>query len=429
MRPTSLDHIMQEAWRKLLIPDTGYEISDLWQVLLVLLVLLLSAKFVPRTQKGEDKVYNVGLWFREQRSFIVFWVAVLVLHVGFELLTPLETSVFQLFNYLGAAWFLIGFVTSFIKNRFWAESWAAVFYLLTAYSILALAGPAVEFLDELRFGVGTFSISAWQVLAGLFTILFALWMSLAIARLVERQVQRVPRMSGSLKVLISKVARILILVVAGMMALNAMGIDLSALTVMGGAIGLGLGFGLQKVVSNFISGIILLMDNSIKPGDVIEIEGTYGWINNLRARYASIITRDGTEHLIPNEDLITQKVTNWSFTDNLVRQRIPIGVSYGADPHQCIEIVLEAARSIDRILKEPAPACLLTGFGDSSVDLELRIWIADPANGVANVKSAALLAVWDAFKANGIEIPFPQRDLHIRSSHVDFVKREEPDPE
>lgn len=420
---------MQEAWRKLLIPDAGYEISDLWQVFVVLLVLLLSVRFVPASKSPGDKVYNCRIWFLEQRGFIVFWVVVLILHVGIELLTPFETAVFQLFNCLGAAWFIIGLATSFIKNRFWAESWAAVFYLLTAYSILALAGPAVEFLDDLRFGVGSVSISAWQVLAGVFTILFALWMSLALARLVERQVQRLPRMSGSLKVLISKVARIIILVVAGMMALNTMGIDLSALTVMSGAIGLGLGFGLQKVVSNFISGIILLTDNSIKPGDVIEIDGTYGWINNLRARYASVITRDGTEHLIPNEDLITQKVTNWSFTDNLVRQRIPIGVSYGADPHKCIEIVLEAARSVERVLENPAPACLLTGFGDSSVDLELRIWIADPANGVANIKSIVLLKVWDAFKANGIEIPFPQRDLHIRSSSVDFVNRETPNPE
>lgn len=419
---------MQEAWRKLLIPDAGYEISDLWQLLVVLLVLLLCVRFVPTSKSPGDRVYNYGIWFREQRGFIVFWVTVLILHLGFALLSPIETPVFQLFNYLGAAWFLIGFITSFIKNRFWAESWAAVFYLMTAYSILALAGPAVKFLDELRFGIGSFSVSAWQVFAGLISILIALWVSLALARLVESQVQRVPRLTGSLKVLISKVARIVILLVAGMMALDAMDIDLSALTVMSGAIGLGLGFGLQKVVSNFISGIILLMDNSIKPGDVIEIEGTYGWINNLRARYASVITRDGTEHLIPNEDLITQKVTNWSFTDNLVRQRIPIGVSYGSDPHKCIEIVLEAAHSIDRILKEPAPACLLTGFGDSSVDLELRIWIADPANGVANVKSAVLLAVWDAFKANGIEIPFPQRDLHIRSSSVDLVKREQPDP-
>ena len=420
---------MQEAWRNLLIPQGGYAIGDLWQVLIVLLVLLLSVRFVPASKSPGDRIYNTGLWFREQRGFIVFWLVILILHLSFALLSSIQTPVFQLFNYLGGVWLLIGLVTSCIKDRFWAESWAAVFYLLTAYCTLAIAREAVEFLDEFRFGVGSFSLSAWSILAGITTIFFALWMSLALARLVERQIQRVPRMTGSLKVLISKIARILILVVASMMALNALGIDLSALTVMSGAIGLGLGFGLQKVVSNFISGIILLTDNSIKPGDVIEIDGTYGWINNLRARYASVITRDGTEHLIPNEDLITQKVTNWSFTDNLVRQRIPIGVSYDADPHECIEIVLEAARSIERVLQNPAPACLLTGFGDSSVDLELRVWIADPANGVANVKSAILLKVWDSFKEHGIEIPYPQRDLHIRSSSVDFVSRDRPNPE
>lgn len=420
---------MQEAWRNLLIPEAGYAIGDLWQVLIVLLVLLLCVRFVPTSKSPGDRIYNTRIWFGEQRGFIVFWVIVLILQLGFELLTPIETPVFQLFNYLGGVWFLIGLVTSLIKDRFWAESWAAVFYLLSAYSIIAIAREAVEFLDDFRIGVGSFSISAWSLLAGIITVFFALWMSLALARLVERQVQRLPRMTGSLKVLISKVARILILVVAGMFALNALGIDLSTLTVMSGAIGLGLGFGLQKVVSNFISGIILLTDNSIKPGDVIEIDGTYGWINNLRARYASVITRDGTEHLIPNEDLITQRVINWSFTDNLVRQKIPIGVSYKSNPHKCIEIILEAACSVERVLQDPEPACQLIGFGDSSIDLELRIWIADPANGVANVRSAVLLKVWDSFKEHGIEIPFPQRDLHIRSSSVDFVERNRPDPE
>jgi len=420
---------MQDAWRDLLIPVEGYAVTDLWQVLVVLLVLLLCVRFVPVTPNNGAREYNTRLWYREQRSFIVFWVVVLALHLGFALLTPVQTPVFQLFNYLGAVWFLIGLITSFIKDRFWAESWAAVFYLLTAYSILAMAREAVEFLDEFRFTLGSVSVSAWNILAGLITLFFALWISMALSRLVERQVKRLPRLTPSLKVLLAKIARIFIIVVAGLTALSALGIDLSTLTVMGGAIGLGLGFGLQKVVSNFISGIILLTDNSIKPGDVIEIDGTYGWINNLRARYASVITRDGTEHLIPNEDLITQHVINWSFTDELVRLKVPIGVSYKENPHQCIELCLEAARSIERVLKEPEPACLLVGFGDSSVDLELRFWIRDPSNGVTNIRSRVLLAVWDSFKANHIEIPFPQRDLHIRSSSVDFVNKNNPDPE
>ena len=162
-----------------------------------------------------------------------------------------------------------------------------------------------------------------------------------------------------------------------------------------------------------VSGLILLLDRSIKPGDVIEIEGTYGWINSLRARYASVITRDGKEHLIPNEDLITNRVINWSFSDRNVRVRLPIGISYDADPREAIKLCLDAARSTSRALDNPEPKCLMIGFGDNSIDLELRFWIDDPSNGVGNVRSEVMLAVWDRFKDAKIDIPFPQRDVHI----------------
>ena len=417
-----------DAWRSLLVPETGYHFHDLWQLFATSLVLLLTLRFVPKRENPGGRYYNTKIWFGEQRGFIAFWAIVLIAYFAFTL-TPLETPVFRLFAYLGGAWFAIGFLSSLIRDRFWAQSLAAVFYLGAAYCVLALARQGVEFLDEFKFNIGSITLSVWSVLAGIITIVFALWISFALSKLVEQQVQKAPRISGSLKVLIAKVARIVIVVIAAMIALDSLGIDLTSLTVLSGAIGLGLGFGLQKVVSNFISGIILLTDNSIKPGDVIEIDGTYGWINNLRARYASVITRDGTEHLIPNEDLITLKVINWSFTNELVRMRAPIGISYKEDPHKCIELIVEAAKSIERVLEDPAPVCLLKGFGDSSVDLELRFWISDPSNGVSNVKSKVLLKVWDAFQENGIEIPFPQRDLHIRSSEVLTVQRDNPDLE
>ena len=164
-----------------------------------------------------------------------------------------------------------------------------------------------------------------------------------------------------------------------------------------------------------MSGLILLLDRSIKPGDAIEIDGTYGWINSLRARYASVITRDGKEHLIPNEDLITNRVVNWSFSDRNVRVRVPLGISYENEPREAIKLCLEASRSVDRTLQDPEPRCLLTGFGDNSVNLELRFWIDDPSNGVGNVRSAVMLAILDKFKENGIQIPYPQRDVHIKN--------------
>ena len=192
-----------------------------------------------------------------------------------------------------------------------------------------------------------------------------------------------------------------------------MGIDLTALAVFGGALGVGLGFGLQKVVSNFISGVILLMDRSIKPGDVIQIQDTYGSINKLAARYTSVITRDGTEYLIPNEDMITQPVINWSHTNRVVRRRIPLSVSYKTDLDEAIAIMNSAAADNERVLEEPAPRTLLKGFGENGVDLELRMWINDPEEGVSNIGSQVMMEIWNRFHAAGVEFPFPQRVVHF----------------
>jgi len=187
----------------------------------------------------------------------------------------------------------------------------------------------------------------------------------------------------------------------------------SSLTVFSGAIGLGIGFGMQRVFANLVSGFILLLDKSIKPGDVIAVKDTYGWVNTLGGRYVSVITRDGTEHLIPNELLITEHVENWTHTDNNIRLKIPLQVHYKSDVRKAIDLCVQAARETRRVLDQPAPTCLLREFGDSALKLEIRIWINDPTNGVSNVRSEVMLKVWEKFCAEGIEIPYPQRDLHV----------------
>lgn len=416
-------------WGQLLLPSGRFMIGDAWQLAVILAILLSASKLLRETSTPENvEKTSPHLWLRRNLGFLATW-AVLVLITFASSLYGWDDSFFQFFAFLGGLWLSIGLACSLLKERFWARSAAFVLYLVSLVNAIAYSEGSLEAIQSIQFTVGNITFSAWGIAAGLLAFGLTLWISLGIARLVENQIQGLRRLSPSLRVLIVKIIRITFIIAATMIALSSMGINMSSLTVLGGAIGLGLGFGLQKVVSNFVSGIILLLDNSIKPGDVIEIEGTYGWINNLRARYASVITRDGTEHLIPNEDLITQRVINWSFTDELVRQRVPIGVSYKADPHECIRLILEAAKGIERVLEDPKPVCLLKGFGDSSVDLELRFWIGDPANGIANVRSAVLLKVWDTFKENGIEIPFPQRDLHIRSSEVITVQRDAPDPD
>ena len=222
-------------------------------------------------------------------------------------------------------------------------------------------------------------------------------------------------MQPTIKVLVTKSSRLILYVSAILISLKVSGVDLGALAFFSGALGLGLGFGLQKVISNLVSGIIILLDESIKPGDVIEIEGTYGWINTLRTRYVSVLTRDRKEILIPNEDFVTNKVVNWSFSDKDVRIKADVGIDYGADVEKAIEYCEQAARKSTRVLENPAPKCLLIGFGDSSVNLQIRFWINDASDGVANVRSEVLLEVWRLFKENGVNIPFPQREILIKN--------------
>ena len=416
-------------WGDLLLPTGRFVIHDAWQLAIIFVIIIVFSKYLRLSvsTQNTDKTSPL-LWLRRNFSFLATWLSLVLFVVIFEF-TAWSDSFLRFFAFLGGLWIAIGLVCSLLRERFWARSAAFVLYAITMLNAIASAEGSIAAIKSVEFILGDITISVWGIAAGTLAFALTLWVSLGIARIVEGQVQGLKRLSPSLRVLIVKIIRITFIVAATMVALSSMGINLSSLTVLGGAVGLGLGFGLQKVVSNFVSGIILLLDNSIKPGDVIEIEGSYGWINNLHARYASVITRDGTEHLIPNEDLITQRVINWSFTDELVRLRVPIGVSYNADPHECIRLILEVTNSIDRVLKNQAPACLLKGFGESSVDLELRFWVGDPANGVSNIKSEILLKVWDIFKEHNIEIPFPQRDLHIRSSEVLTVKRKAPDPE
>ena len=311
------------------------------------------------------------------------------------------------------AWVVIRLSTYLLGASPWSKTVAVAAWSIAALNILGLLDPTFDMLDGAALHVGELRLSAFSVISGLVTLTVLIWLALSVSRLIERRISAITDLTPSVKLLLGNLIRITLLTIAIIAGLGAVGIDLTAFAVFGGALGVGVGFGLQKVVSNFVSGIILLLDRSVKPGDVIVIGETYGWVNSLGARYTSVITRDGAEHLIPNEDLITQRVENWTHTDRLIRLKLPVGISYHSDVRRAIELCLEAAGQIKRVIDLPEPRCLLKGFGDSSVDLELRFWIRDPANGISNVKSDILLAVWDRFQEHNIEIPFPQLDLHV----------------
>ncbi len=313
------------------------------------------------------------------------------------------------------AWVLITLATMLVANKALARFIAISAWTIAALNIFGLLEDASALLDSWSVNIGQVRVSPLTVVKIAVSLWFALWLANGLATLVERRLEQSQSVAPTMRVLGAKLTRLSLIIGAILVALSAVGIDLTALAVFSGALGVGLGFGLQKIFSNLVSGVILLMDRSIKPGDVIAINNTYGWINHLGARYVSVITRDGSEHLIPNEELITQRVENWSYSNDMVRLRIPIGISYNSDPRVAIELCKEAAEMVPRVILTPEPRCQVVRFGDSSVDLELRVWIEDPQNGRGNVISEVLLGVWDRFHENGIEIPFPQRDLHLRS--------------
>jgi len=314
-----------------------------------------------------------------------------------------------------------------VKFTFFSELWGKVFsittWVIVVLVLFNLLSPMSLFMDQLGFTIGKIHISLLSIFKAFIVCSVLFIFGNYVAKLLEKKLENIPELTGSTAVLLVKIAKVSIYAIIILIALHSAGIELTTLAVFGGALGVGLGFGLQKVVSNFISGIILLLDKSIKPGDVIEVGDVYGWISKLQSRYVSIVVRDGSELLIPNEDLITQKVVNWSFSHKEIRLAVPLGVSYNSNPREVIKIILASLNNIKRILKNPEPVCILKGFGDSSVDFELRVWIKDPENGVNNVKSEVLLNVWDAFKENNITIPFPQRDIHFKSSPIEKAEK------
>ena len=320
------------------------------------------------------------------------------------------------------AWIAIRLISQVVRNPLLATVFVWTAWTIAALNILDWVDNVVATLQSavlITLSSGANGepnvISLYTLVRWTFLVFILMWVAVYLSSFLESRIKTIRTLSPSLQVLFIKALKIVLFSLAIIFAIDSVGIDLTALAVFGGAIGVGVGFGLQKIVSNLISGVILLLDKSIKPGDVIAVSGTYGWVTALGGRYVSVVTRDGVEHLIPNEMLISERVENWTHTHSRTRLKVDVGVHYQTDIHEAIAICLSAAQEIERVLSDPEPKVLLIEFGDNSVNLQVRFWIADAHNGVQNVKSAVLLSIWDKFKAAGIEIPYPQRDLHLRS--------------
>ena len=316
---------------------------------------------------------------------------------------------------LALAWLVISVVSQAIRSRTLGRVFAFVVWIYVAATILGITENIAGVLDNLGFQIGEFRLSLLWFLKAILFLGILFWLAFNVGNFLDQRIQRSQELTPSLRVLTGKILRITLIIIAGVAWLSAIGLNLTVITVFSGAIGVGIGFGLQRVVSNLFSGIIILLDRSIKPGDTISVGETFGWIRELRARFVSVVTRDGREYLIPNEDFITHEVINWSYSDDLVRIDVPFGASYDADPHKVAAVAISAAATVPRVVEAQMPVCWMTAFGESSLEYLLRFWIRDPQNGLTNVRGAVLLAVWDAFKTNGIGIPYPHREVIMKT--------------
>ncbi|MGR3515149.1 MAG: mechanosensitive ion channel family protein [Paracoccaceae bacterium] len=425
---TQLIELWQQAVdqaRLMLLPSRLYQIGIL--VLCVALAWGLNRWLGPRlrewmrTLEGRPKWQLRALLNIHKRLFLIIFA--LVVWIAARIMaevTPFPSRRFllELAGTITIAILLVGFAVRLVKNKFLQTVVSWTLWIVITLYYLGVLDETAAFLDSLGITMGDFNLSILTFLKAVAAIGALVTLARLTTTAASASIRRNDDISPSMQVLAIKVLQVVAFGAAFFIGLKMVGVDLTGLAVLSGAIGVGLGFGLQKVVSNLVSGIIILLDKSIKPGDVISIGDTFGWINALGARYVSITTRNGTEYLIPNEDLITGQVVNWSHSNDFVRLDIHFGTAYHDDPHVVRKLAIEAASGVDRVLTSRPPVCHIVGFGDSSVDYILRFWITDPSGGLTNIRGNVFLALWDTFHENGISIPFPQREVTLMNDQV-----------
>jgi small-conductance mechanosensitive channel len=416
--PERVVELTQAAWAW--FRDQVLVLPNLLQLVAVAVALAGAAFVAPKIGRFLARVAATGRWRRvveasQQLLLPLVWLLFVGIAWQAAVMQGAPARILEIAASLLMAWLVINLASMLISNPIWARAVAISAWTIAALNILRLLDPTVALLDSFAIQFGAVRISLLTVTKSVFALAVLLWLATAVSEMLESRLRHSPNLTPSVQVLFGKLLKFSLITIAVLAAISTTGMDLTALAVFGGALGVGIGLGLQRVVANLFSGLILLLDKSIKPGDVVAVAGTYGWVNTLGGRYVSVVTRDGIEHLIPNEEFITTRVENWTHSDSRIRIKIPIGVHYNSDVERALEICVRCAAEVSRVLKDPAPVCQLRAFGDNSVDLELRLWIGDPMNGVNNVRSDTLRLIWKAFHEEGIEIPYPQRDLHFRS--------------
>lgn len=421
---------------------TPTSLLQLAAIAIAVLVAWWFGRQVRNTERGKLALVQTGFQARLTEALMIVapHLAALVLIAAFGgalHALKVESRLVDLAITLSGLLLLIRFVVYVVRvslgnrTKGWGNFITFAVWGLLALHVLGWFDPLVQAFDSVGINAGERRITLWSVIKVLFTvgafILVAVWM----ARWVERRLMSMQGLALSMRIGIAKFSQAFLIGLSVLLGLNAAGLDLTTLNIFTGALGIGLGFGLQAIAANFVSGFVLLMDRSIKPGDVISFTGTtgtstegFGWVQELRGRYVVVRDRDGVETLVPNQNLITNPVINWSYTDPRVRLKLPVRVSYKSDPEKALELMLKAAEDQSRILRDPKPVARMMGFNDYGFDLELRFWISDPQEGVNNVRSDANRAIWQLFQKHGIIIPIAQREVVVEMRERGPVARD-----
>jgi small-conductance mechanosensitive channel len=348
-------------------------------------------------------------------STAAFWLLMAITRIIMMKSTwPSRSYLLAVSAKLALAWLVIRLVTSVLRNTLIVQLVSLSAWCVAALSILGQLDPAIDMLDSVAIDLGGLRLTPLLLIKSAVLLVVALWLSNLASNFLEGRIAQSRDLTPSIQVLLVKMVRLALMVLAIAIVMSAVGINLSALAIFSGAVGVGIGFGLQKIVANFISGVILLADKSVKPGDLVTIGDSFGRISAMNTRYISVAAGDGREFLIPNEDLITQKVVNWTYTDKNTLVKVAFSTNYEADPQLVCKLAVEVATATPRVIRLKPPACLLAEFAEAGMKFSLTFWISDPEAGMDNVKSDVMLSLWEAFKREGVRVPYPVRDIRIR---------------
>jgi small-conductance mechanosensitive channel len=407
--------ILQQMQTPLFLSQIG------WILVTCLLAYWLSKRAQAVVSRiAANGMHKVWGWhftrLTEYLAMPAFWFALLWAGAGVGLSFDLSLHIVGAAIDLVFAWICIRLLSSTVSSHAASIIISVAAWTVAALNILDLYRPLSAWMNSVYVYDGKHShITLFDAASAACLLILLLWLTRLLYAFLERQISNAQSLTPSLQVLFSQLLQILLPALAIIIALQTVGVDLTTLTVAFGAIGLGVGLGLQRIVANLVAGLSLLLGKTIKPGDVLAYKETYGLVTGMGARYVTLRTLGGVEHLIPNDHFLENGVENWSYSDAKLSLSAKVGISYDSDPHQAMAICAEAIKSVSRVLSDPAPLVVLKEFGDSAITLEMYFWIEDPRSGIGSVKSDVLLAVWDRFKAAGISMPFPQRDVRVIS--------------